>query len=164
LWKNESKQETVQEISEREVLRELDSLSTQASKMYPVFDDTSAEFDPAVTQKVLTYMRGYTADNLSPPDAFVSALADVITLYNLDESEAQKTTKGGETKPASKKAIKKTKEKIAVAEKQPKSPAGQGAASIDAGATVPSIDKLSDAELDALPPETIARLRGDFVG
>jgi hypothetical protein len=144
------------------MLNDLNSLTSQASQMYPIFDDTSDQYDQVATQKVLTFMRGYLSDgSMTPSDAFVAALADGIELYNLDaDPEPQPEL---DTKPTKKAPKKATKEKIKLAEKAAKSPAGHGKASTDAGAVVPDIEKMSDAEIDALPAETIARLRGDFV-
>lgn len=167
LWKNETKQETTQELSEKQSLDELNELSTQAAKMYPIFNDTAEEFDAAATQKVLTFMRGY-AQEMNPADAFVSALSDVINMYDLDtkygytESQGE-TPKKQDATPKKKAPKKQTKEKLEVAKKQPKSPAGLGKGSADAGAAVPDIEKMSDAEIDALPADTLARLRGDYV-
>lgn len=156
-------------LNQDAMMSELNSLSTQASQMYPVFDDSSPEFSQEATQKVLTFMRGYMSDErnpLSPGDAFVAALADGIAMYDLDTkygyAESQETTEE-DTKPEKLPAKKKTKEKIELAGKQPKSPASQGRGSADAGAAVPDIEKMSDAEIDALPADTLARLRGDFV-
>lgn len=166
LWKNETKQETTQELDEKQSLQELDDLTTQAASMYPIFNDTTDEFDPNATQKVLTFMRGY-AQEMTPADAFVSALSDVINMYDLDTKYGYaETEKKDDPKPEPKKKAapkKKTKEKIEVAKKQPKSPAGLGKGSSDAGAAVPDIEKMSDAEIDALPADTLARLRGDYV-
>lgn len=163
LWKQEAKTETVQEVSQQEAIRELDSLSKQAAQMYPVFDDTSADYDDRLTQQVLTFMRGYS--ELQPPgDAFVSALADVIQLHDLDSRYGHnQPAEEPAPKKVTKKKTTKTKEKLAIAEKQVRSPAGAGRGSNDAGAAVPDIEKMSDAEIDALPAETLARLRGDFV-
>jgi hypothetical protein len=106
-------------------------------------------------------------------DAFVAALADSIDLYNLatesGESESQ-SDEGQEEDEApkkkvvtKKKGIKKVKEKIAASKRQAKSPVGEGKGSAEAGAVVPNIEQLSDEELDALPPDTLARMRGDML-
>lgn len=81
-------------------------------------------------------------------------------MFGLDNS----ATPEPEPKPEVKKGkpIKKVKEKLKVAEQQVKSPAGEGRASKDIGAVVPDVTKMTDAELDALPPETLARIRGDY--
>lgn len=164
-WKQETKQETTQELQERQSLDELNELSTQAAKMYPIFNDTKEDFDKVATQKVLTFMRGY-ATEMNPADAFVTALSDVINMYDLDTKYGyaeQKDEPKPDPKPKKKAAKKQTKEKLEVAKKQPKSPAGLGKGSSDAGAAVPDIEKMSDAEIDALPADTLARLRGDYM-
>lgn len=153
-------QGTTQEtIAQDAMMSELNSLTHQAAEMYPLFDENSAEFDVDATQKVLTFMRGYIASDMTPTDAFVAALADGIDLFDLNTRYSKEKP---EPKPK-KTTVKKTKEKLDVATKQHKSPAGEGLASAGAGAVVPDIDKLSDAEIDALPAETLARLRGDIL-
>lgn len=143
-------------------MAELNSLTDQAAELYPIFNDDSADYNPAATQKVLTFMRGYLADgNMTPADAFVAALADGIELFGLDAM--REAPQEADTSPKKKAPRKKTQEKLDLAEKTPKSPAGHGRGSAEAGAVVPRIEDMSDAEIDALPAETIARLRGDFV-
>lgn len=167
----EAQSSTKETFAEEAMMSDLDSLTSQASELYPIFDQNSPDYDQNATAKVLTFMRGYLSDTtspMSPPDAFVAALADGIAMYDLDtrygyaETESEPEPKPQKT--TTKKAPKKNaKEKAELASKQPKSPAGHGRAATDAGVVAPDIGKMSDAEIEALPPETLARLRGDFV-
>lgn len=159
---SESEQKTTQTVSQTAMINELNSLTDQAQSMYPVLNESHADYNPAVAQKTVTFMKGYVSDGMDPSEAFVAALADTIDLYNLDGNKATEQPKP-EKKVTKKKAIEKKAEKKKVREQQHRTPAGEGRGSADAGAVVPDISKLSDAEIDALPPETLARLRGDFV-
>lgn len=160
----ETKKETVEEVSSVRIQEEVDSLANQAEKLYPVLDDSHPDYNPKVVHKVMTFMRGYQADGLTPDNALVAGLADAIELYDLDAGD--EVTEDEDTKedpkPKKKAAIKKTKEKLALQKKQGHSPAGEGKSSSDAGAVVPDIETMTDEEIDALPAKTLARLRGDF--
>lgn len=160
----EAQMSTKETITEDAMMSELNELTTQAAERYPLFSDKSEDFDPVATQKVLTFMRGYMSEDMSPGDAFVAALADGVELLGLDARYGYlETDPEPDRTPRKKAPKKKVKEKIELSEKQPKSPAGHGKGSADAGAVVPDIEKMSDAEIDALPADTLARLRGDYV-
>jgi hypothetical protein len=85
LFKAETKQEAVSDFDQQQEMRDLNSLSLQAEEMYPVFNESAADYDPVIAGRVVTYMKGYMADGQSVSDAFVSGLADVIQQYGLDE-------------------------------------------------------------------------------
>lgn len=167
LFKSETKQEAVQDFDQQQEMRDLNSLSLQAEEMYPVFDENSAEYDPVVASRVVTYMKGYMADGQPVSDAFVSGLADVIQQYGLDGATESEDTESEDTKPQKQvkkgKPIKKTKEKLKAAKQQGQPPAGHGEGSADRGVAAPSIGDMSDEDLDKLSPEQLARLRGDYV-
>lgn len=158
-----SRQDTQQTVTQDAVVRELNSLVAQSQQMYPVFDENSADYNPTISAKTVTFMKGYVADGMEPSEAFVAALADSIDLYDLDGAKKADPEPKPEKKVTQKKAISKKKEKADLQKKQHRTPAGEGRGSADAGAVVPDISKLSDEDIDALPPETLARLRGDYV-
>lgn len=164
-WKAEAKTETKQEISQSDAQAELASMSREAESMFPVFDKNHDDFDPAITHKVLVYMRGYVAEDMSPTDAFVTALADVIEQYDLDErykvfGEEEKP----EAKPEEKPAPPKKDPKKAEVRKQSHQPVvGAGERSVDRGVATPNIAEMSDADLDKLSDEQLARMRGDYL-
>jgi hypothetical protein len=166
LFKAETKQEAVSDFDQQQEMRDLNSLSLQAEEMYPVFNESAADYDPVIAGRVVTYMKGYMADGQSVSDAFVSGLADVIQQYGLDASDDE-VTESEDTKPQKTvkkgKPIKKTKEKLKAAKQQGQTPAGQGEGSADRGVAAPSIEEMTDEDLDKLSPAQLARLRGDFV-
>ena len=141
--------------------------------MFPIFDEGHKDFNPHAVSKTLTSMKGYQLEGMPADDAFVAALADTIDLYNLvTESQGDEDAEGEDKdkkkvvtkKAVSKKERKKQVEKARKTQKQQgKSPQGEGKGSADVGAAVPNIDDMTDEEIDALPAETLSRLRGDFV-
>jgi hypothetical protein len=163
LFKAEAKQETIADVDQQQELRELNSLSLQAEELYPVFDQNRSEYDPVVANRVVTYMRGYMADGQPASDAFVSGLADVIQQFDLDGTATAEQEAKPEKKVTKKAPIKKTKEKVAAAKKSTSTPAAAGEGSADRGVAAPSIEDMSDADLDKLTPEQLARMRGDYV-
>lgn len=163
-FKAEAKAETLEDVDESAIERAVDSLTSEAEKMFPAFDQNSEEFNEAAVSKTLTFMRGYQTQGMRADDAFVAALADAIEIFGLDtESLNDEVPEKGGKKVTKKPPIKKTKEKIAASKRQGKTPAGEGKGSADVGAAVVDVDKLSEEELDALPATQLARLRGDFI-
>ena len=144
---------------------ELGTLSAEAEKMFPVFDQNSEDFDPAMTRKVMVYYRGYveSGEAENPGDAFVMALSDVIVQYGLKEIGAAEGDAEDDVEPKPKGKKTDVPAKLAAAKNAHKPVAGEGLASDAAGAVVPDIENMTDEELDALPEKTLARLRGDFV-
>lgn len=163
-FKAEAKAETLEDVDTGHMERLVNSLSHEAEKMFPAFNQDSDDFNPAAVSKALTFMKGYQSDGMTPDDAFVAALADTIEIFGLDTESLSDdvTPKGGKT--VTKRApITKTKEKIAASKRQGKSPAGEGKGSADVGAAVVDVNQLSEEEMDSLPAATLARLRGDFM-
>lgn len=156
---------TTDTVTQDATVRELNSLTNQAAEMYPVLNDQSADFNPAIAEKTVIFMRGYVEAGKDPSDAFVSALSDVIDMYNLDGATEQPSNEDTtpEKKVTKKKGVKKTQEKKKVREQQAQSPAGEGRRSADAGAVVPDLNNLTEEEFAALPESTLAKLRGDVI-
>jgi len=166
-WTSQTKSETHSEIQQSDAEGEITSLSTEAEKMFPCFDEDHEDYDSAITGKVLTYYRGYLVgeefDNM--PDAFVAALADVVEQYGLVDK--YKVDMGGEPKPKPKKddpPPKKdtaNKEKLSEQAHTPAIKAGKGAD--EAGVAAPDIMEMTDEDMDKLSEKQLARMRGDYV-
>jgi len=161
-WKAEAKAETKVDISQDAETQELLSMSREAETMFDVFNPEHEDYNQAMLNKVLTFMKGYeSTGEMSRGDAFVAGLADVVEMYDLMPDEDETPADDGKPKPTGKKKVDKGKAKL---KKQAHVPvAGEGAASADNGAVAPDIETMTDEEIDALPEKTLARLRGDFV-
>ena len=163
--KAEARAETMTEVDSTHAERVLNALTTEAENLFPQFDAKAAEFDPAIVAKTVTFMRGYQAQGETPDDAFISALADSIEFFGLDDTESLGnvvTPKTGKT-VTKKDPIRKVKEKIAASKRAVKPLADAGQGSADAGTVIPDIDQMSEDELDALPESMLARMRGDIL-
>ena len=163
-FQKETKEDVQSSQIQREVSQELDALSREAEKMFPVFDRDHDDFSPAITKKVMVYYHGYMEmGEENPGDAFVLALADVIDQYGLDGGDDPEPDPDPDPEPKPDGKKKDTAKKTEAAKQAHKPVAGEGAASDSHGAVVPNIEDMTDEELDALPEKTLARLRGDFV-
>lgn len=167
-FKAEAVQESTASVSVTQMEQAVDSLSKEAERMFPAFDENSDDFNPQAVSKTLTFMRGYQADGMGADDAFVAALADTIEIFGLD-TESQSDEESGDTAGKTGKTVTKkkakadVKKKLDLAKKQGKSPAGEGKGSADVGAAVVDVETLTEDEIDALPAAQLARLRGDFI-
>lgn len=166
-WKSETTAETRVAVDSDAEQTELTSLSDQAQDLYPVFDPKHEDFDQAMIKRVLVYYQGYavSGEAKNKGDAFVMALADVVQQEKLDEKygDAKPDPKPKEKKVDDPKAEKKRKDKEKLAGKTHRPVAGEGTSSDSSGAVVPDIDKMTDEEMEALPPAALARIRGDFI-
>jgi len=164
-FKAEAVAESTSTMGQDAIEKSLDSLTKEAENMFPIFNESSDDFNPEAVSKTLTFMRGYQAEGLKADDAFVAAVADMMEMYDLGTEQQSDDVPKKKGKKVTKKApIVKTKEKIKTAKQQAQTPAGEGQGSDEAGAVVPDIEQMTDEEIDALPEKTLARMRGDFVG
>lgn len=158
-WKAETQSATKTELSSEAETQELVAMSKEAEQMFDVFNPDSDNYNQPMLDKVMVFMRGYEGE-MNRSDAFVAALADVVEMYDLmpdsdGEADSSSPKPTGKAKVDPKKAKLKEKAHVPVG--------GEGQGSAVAGAVVPSIEDMSDEELDALPEKTLARMRGDIL-
>ncbi len=182
-WKSEAITESTTTVAEQQSIADVADLTDQAQDLYPVFDQTHADFNPEITAKTLAFYQGYRVTKpegvKNDSDAMVMAIADTIQLYDLDTIYHPEEGKGEQTeeeKAAAEKAAKDAEEtkkldpkkdiekKLKDAEQQGTPVIKGGEGSQERGAAVPNIDDMSDEEFDALPAATLARMRGDDAG
>ena len=164
-WAAETKQETKSEISQEEAEQELNQMAGEAQTMFDEFNPDHEKYDQVMVDKVMVFYKGYATSGTaeSPADAFVMALADAAEIYGLDPAgeEPEEKTPEEKTPTGKQKTGGKKKEEARKRAHQPV--ATTGAAADDAGVAAPSIEDMTDEEIDALPAKALARLRGDFV-
>lgn len=171
VWESKQTIKADNTVTEREVKRELDGLVAQYEGEYDVLNKDTDDFSEDVIDDVQSMFRGYlqTRDDLTPGQAFSLAVNNAVRIYGLEKNgEAGDTTKGdekgkGDKKNTRTKDKKDVKGKIKIAKKAPKDLGDAGNAGDSAGDTEIDLDNLTDAEMDALPESTLARLRGDFI-
>jgi len=161
-WKSEATTTTKADLSQAAAHDELLSLSREAEKMFDVFSPDSENYNQAMLDKVMIFMRGYESSDMSRSDAFVAGLADVIELYGLEVPGVEVPKKGKTTTPTGKRREGgKKKEEARENAHQPVGSQGKSSAAL--GAAVADINNMSDEEIEALPEKTLARMRGDFL-
>ena len=138
---------TVQESTEVVALQQK---AAELAAKFPVLDETHANYDEGKTQEVLDLRDAFMIQGFTGVDAL-----DKATKYVMGEPAPKEDPVG--KKIVEKKKVANTQKKIEAAEKQPPAMKGKNKTEkkID-------ISKMSVDEFDALPPETLRRMRGDF--
>jgi hypothetical protein len=157
----EVQQTTTQNIQESTEVQAIQARAVELEKQYPIFDVNSAEHDPDILKEALELRDAFMAQGYDGPYALERAVNTTLTLKKpeLLETEAPKVDpKVAELNK--KKQTAKVSEKIEASKQQPPSMKGEGAA--QRGDKPVDLNKLSEKEFQALPEETLKRLRGDF--
>ena len=121
---------------------------------HPELDETSATFNEGLTQEVMDLRDAFMIQGFSGADALDKAAKYVIK-PNLSTEEPKKDVVN--EKIVEKKKVANTTKKLEAAESQP--PTLKGKSKVDKKI---DLDVLSTEEFDALPEETLKRMRGDF--
>lgn len=159
-WKREALGETKQDLNLDDQRADLQDMYTQAEEMFDAFNPDHEDYRQDLVDKTLVFYKGYMAEGgMSPADAFVAGLADVVDMADLVEVDAEADPK---PKPTGKKKVGGKKKADAKA-KAHTPVGGEGSGSADTGAAVPNVEEMSDEDFDALPDKTQARLRGDVI-
>jgi len=135
---------------------ELSALQTKAAELatsFPVLDENHASFDEVKTQEVLDLRDAFMVQGFTGSDALDKAAKYVMGTPVAPEPKKDVV---GE-KIVQKKKVANTTKKLEAAESQP--PALKGKSKVEKKV---DLDVLSTEEFDALPEETLRRMRGDF--
>lgn len=160
--------------------RSIQIIAKEYEGNYDVLNPAKEEdYSEDILEDFAAQYTGYVSRGFTRPEATKLALDNVVRIYDLKSNEAGGTTDEGEadeTTKAEKKAAAEAKKKAAVAKKKaaiekklkaakgaPPDTGKDGAAGDSDGDTNLDISTMSDAEIDALPPSTLARMRGDLV-
>ena len=134
---------------------EVMALQTKAAELatkYPELNETHASFDEVKTQEVLDLRDAFMVQGFSGADAL-----DKASKYVMGSPVAAPTAPKVDPQIAQKKKVANTTKKLQAAESQP--PALKGKNKVEKKVDV---DLLSSDEFNALPDETLRRMRGDF--
>jgi len=140
---------TVQQSTEA---MDLQRKAHEIATAHPQLDETSSTFDEAVAQEVLDLRDAFIVQGFAGADALEKATKYVVG----SPTPAPKKDIVGE-KIVEKKKVANTTKKIEAADSQP--PAMKGKNKTDKKI---DLNVLSTDEFDALPEETLRRMRGDF--
>lgn len=140
----QAKEATKAELEFTQVVQQMES-------DYPVFDQSSADYNQELVDEALELHAGFMSRGYSPAAAMRKAVTYVAKVNGLDAKSAAPA-------PAPKRTASTVKSKLDVAASQPPVQTG-----VSGGEVEPDYRNLSDEDWDKLPKATIARLRGDIM-
>jgi hypothetical protein len=143
--------QTVQQSTEAVALQ---NKAVELQTAHPELDETSATYNADLTQEVMDLRDAFIIQGFSGADALDKAAKYVIKPTSSTEEPKKDVVN---EKIVEKKKVANTTKKIEAAESQPPTLKGKNKVEkkID-------LDVLSTEEFDALPAETLKRMRGDF--
>lgn len=139
-----------QTVTQNQEQVDLQTKATQLESIYPELNQANPNFNQDKTNQVLELRDAFMIQGYTGADALQKSVDLIMGGAPQDVDPVQKEV-------VKKKKIANTKKKIAAAEKQP--PAMKGKNKVDKKV---DINTMSVDEFDALPPETLKRMRGDF--
>lgn len=140
----QAKEATKAELEFTQVVQQMES-------DYPVFDQSSADYNQELVDEALELHAGFMSRGYSPAAAMRKAVTYVAKVNGLDAKSAVPA-------PAPKRTTSTVKSKLDAAASQPPVQTG-----VSGGEVEPDYRNLSDEDWDKLPKATIARLRGDIM-
>lgn len=143
-----------QTVAQSTEQQQLQTKALELEAAYPELNQANPEFNQDKTNEVLELRDAYMVQGFTGADALEKSVK-VLMGNQAVEKPAQNTATN--KKIVEKKKIANTNKKVEAAEKQP--PAMKGKNKTDKKV---DIDNLSIDEFDALPAETLRRMRGDF--
>jgi hypothetical protein len=157
----EVEQKMGQNIQQNQELNELQAKAAEIEAKYPILSENDANFDLDLQNEVIGLRDAFIAQGYVPVDALEKATEYTLAAKKpelLAPSKAPAPAPVAEKAQEAKQKANVTK-KLEAAESQPPQMTGQSDAkkqkTID-------INTLSEKEFNALPAETLRRLRGDF--
>jgi hypothetical protein len=157
----EVEQKMGQNIQQNQEMMDLQEKALQINETFPILDENSAVFDEPLQNEVISLRDAFMQQGFVPVDALTKAVEYTLAAKKpeLLSTEDKKPTQ--ETKAVQEKQQKaKVSQKLEAAESQPPQMKGQSAGN-KPSATV-DVNKLTEKEFNALPAETLRRMRGDF--
>ena len=157
---HEMRQEMGQTVQEATTKTALQQAADNLAEAFPVFDESSPDFDSTLTQEVVDLRDAFMIKGENAVAALNKASQYVINMHGLVDNEPA-------TAPAKAPADEVGKKRAEIARKlkaagsQPPEMAGESSASN--GEKAVNIADLSEEEFNALPEATLKRLRGDIL-
>ena len=149
---------TAQMTSQGQIKSEIDAAANDFSTRYPALDDISPDYNAEAVADIQMYYQGAINRGVGPVQAFKTAVEKAVKLYDMVDSS--KPVGGTAVSPAARLDVAAA---AALAAAQPPVTGTQGKSGSDGGFGDIDVENLTDAQLAALPPATLARLRGDTV-
>lgn len=151
-----------QTVQQSQEMTELQAKAAEIEATFPVLNENSADFDADLQAEVIDLRDAFTVQGYSAADALAKATNYTLAAKRpelLQPADAAPVAKVDPELQAKKKTATVNK-KLQAAESQP--PAMKGEGSNSKGEKKIDLSLLSSEEFDALPAETLRRMRGDF--
>lgn len=157
----EVQQRMGQTVQQNQELTELQAKAAEIQANFPVLDENSASFDLDLQNEVVALRDAFITQGYVPADALTKATEYTLAARRPELLKPQPVSKTNEQakKVQELKQKANVSKKLEAADSQPPQMRGESA-----GSKTKSIDitKLTEKEFNALPQETLKRLRGDF--
>ena len=156
----EVQQKMGQTVQQSQEAIQLQTTAELIQEQYPILDENSQDYNKEMADEVVELRDAFMVQGYQAADALTKATKYVVS-SNAPETviEASLPKKGnGKIEQRKKKAT--VQKKIEASESQPPDLKGQGNA--ERGEGTLDVNALSEDEFNALPEETLRRLRGDF--
>ena len=154
----EMQQQMGQTVQQSQEAVQLQTTAQIIQEQYPVLDENNADYDETVANEVIELRDAFIVQGYQASDALTKATGYVMKVSEPAAQEAPQPKSNVET--IQKKKTATVKKKIEASQAQPPELKGQGNA--ERGEGTLDVDALSEDEFNALPEETLRRLRGDF--
>lgn len=163
-------QKVEQKVTQSQQMSALQQAAAELEANFPVFDRSSPDFNEKYTQEVIDLRDAFIVKGENPVAALSKAAKFVLREYDLVDMGSSTTPSLASTSAPASKApavdeVAKKRAEVArnlkAANAQPPQMAGESSAA--RGEKAFDVMQLSEEEFNALPPATLARLRGDVI-
>ena len=141
-----------QTMTQSTEMQDLQAKANEIQNSFPVLDENSASYDEVKTNEVMELRDAYMMQGYAGADALQKATTLIV-----GQPQVAPTSNPGVKKAQEQKQQANVSKKIQASESQP--PAMKGQNKVDKKV---DLNVLSTEEFDALPAETLRRMRGDF--
>jgi len=149
-----------QTVQQSQEMTELQQKALEIQEQFPVLDENSANFDEELQGEVLSLRDAFIAQGYTPGDALARGVEYTLAAKKPELLASEQPSTNTVKKTQELKNKQKVSKKLEAADSQP--PALQGESTANKPSNSIDINKLSDQEFNALPEETLRRMRGDF--
>ena len=155
----EVQQKMGQTVQQSQEAIQLQTTAQLIQEQYPILDENSQDYNKEMADEVIDLRDAFIVQGYQASDALTKATKYVMAGNTPEPAqEAAPSKSNGAVVQKKKKAT--VKKKIEASQSQPPDLQGQGNA--ERGEGTLDVNALSEDEFNALPEETLRRLRGDF--
>jgi|TARA_B110000438_G_scaffold292960_1_gene332069 hypothetical protein len=154
----EMQQQMGQTVQLNQEAVQLQATAQVLQEQHPILDENSQEFNEATASEVIELRDAFIVQGYQAADALTKATKYVVG--NIEPITVAQEAPKQNVESIQKKKVAAVKKKIDASQSQPPELKGQGNA--ERGEGTLDVNSLSEDEFNALPEETLRRLRGDF--